>query len=107
MVFECAVEKGVATVWQGSALECRNSNDEIILLHSRFNNGTSSSCSSEAVVGMSIGVENDLYISQLVVRIKDGMTNREVKCFRDSGNEADLIGQQNITIGMMLYCKSM
>ena len=105
LVFECTVEGGVATVWQGYVLECDNSNDKIVLLHSRFNTGTSSSCSSEAVVGMSIRVENNLYISQLVVRIKDGMNKLKVKCVRDDGNGingTDLIGQQNITIGMML-----
>ena len=101
LIFECAVEGGVATIWQGIALECDISYDEIVLLHSRFNTSTSSSCSSEAVVGMSIGVENNLYISQLVVRVKDRMNMRQVKCVRDDGNRADLIRQQNITIGMM------
>ena len=100
LIFECAVEGRVATVWQEIALEFDNSYDEIVFFHSRFNTSTSSSCSNEAVVGMSIGVENNLYISQLVVRIKDRMNMSQVKCVRDDGNRADLIGQQNFTIGI-------
>ena len=31
---------GSGTVWRGKAFSCENSNDEIVLLHSRFMNGT-------------------------------------------------------------------
>ena len=36
--FECTIQSGLggATVWKGSALDCIKSNNEIVLLHSRF-----------------------------------------------------------------------
>ena len=50
--FECTAVGGVATLWQGSALDCEN--NEIILVHdSRFENRTVV-CNSRALVGQGL-----------------------------------------------------
>ena len=52
LVFECSVIGGGSTVWNGTAFDCENSDNEILLLHSRFNaSNFTDSCNEDAVVG--------------------------------------------------------
>ena len=68
LTFECTVMGGLGTVWRGTAFSCENSNDEIVLLHSQFVNGTLGTCNNGTIVGQDIRVENDTYYtSQLSV----------------------------------------
>ena len=70
MTYECTVkgDAGGATVWQGTAFDCRS--NEIALLHSRYtslDSGTFGVCNNGAIVAKSTGVENNCYTSQLTI----------------------------------------
>ena len=73
------------TVWQGSAFDCPGSN-EITLLHNRFTSqeGAYGECNNGDIVAKSLGVEGDLYTSQLSVRVSAATTGKNIECLRDS-----------------------
>ena len=93
--FECSVLGGLATVFQGNALNCGATNDEITLLHSRFNttSGTDGSCNDGAIVARSVNVESNCYTSTLnVTFISPTLIGRMIKCIKDDGTTSILIG---------------
>ena len=82
------------TVWQGSAFDCRNSHNEMSLLHSRFNlpGGTNGTCNDGAIVGQSLRVKNNFYTSQLKVKFSPRLIGKTVECHYDNGTVATSIG---------------
>ena len=97
LTYECSVEGGSATVWQGSAFECSNSGDEIVLLHSRFTSGDHKTCNSGAIVGRSLRVEDNYYTSQLIVTVSPELIGRNISCAYDSDdNEEVTVGNTSI-----------
>ena len=89
MTYECTVVGRGATVWKGSIFDCMSSNNEIILLHDRFSStvGTKGTCNNEAIVGKSVGVEDNHYTSQLnITAVKAGMIGKTVECIHDLYN---------------------
>ena len=93
--FECSVVGGTATVFQGNALNCGATSDEITLLHSRFNttSGTDGSCNDGAIVAQSVNVESNCYTSTLnVTFISPTLIGRMIKCIKDDGTTSTLIG---------------
>ena len=94
-VFECTVLGGSATVFQGSALSCGASSNEIPLLHSRFNatNGTNGFCNNGAIVAQSVSGENNCYTSSLnVTYISSMLIGRMIECSQDNGITSTIIG---------------
>ena len=87
LTYECTVEGAGATVWKGSAFNCRSANDGITLLHSRFDlsGGTDGECNNGAIVGRSLRVEDNYYTSLLSVTITPDMTGRSITCIHDNG----------------------
>ena len=85
LVFECSVQGGVATVWQGSIFDCGHGVHSIRLRHSKFNlqqsaRGECNNRLSQPIVAQSIGVFNGTYISQLNVTVTEAMNNMTVEC---------------------------
>ena len=82
---------GGATVWKGTAFS--NCDNEITLLHRRFENGTFEECNNGAITGRSIRVKNNncsngedcLYVSQLEIIINSEMLGKNIKCLYDNG----------------------
>ena len=93
-IYECTVLGGGTTVWQGSALNCENTVNTILLLHSRFtsDDGTSSTCNNGDIVGQSLRFENGLYTSQLKVKVRPDLIGRTVECHYDNGTAVTTIG---------------
>jgi hypothetical protein len=94
-MFECSIPEGTATVFQGSALNCDETSDEISLLHNRFNttSGTSGTCNDGVIVAKSVTVESNCYTSTLnITFIGPDMTGRTIKCLKDDGVISTLIG---------------
>ena len=93
LVFECNVTGNGSTVFEGSFFECSN---EVILLHSRYVNGTTAMCNNQ-LLALSNGVVNNTYISRLQLRLSD-YTNigKTVTCIHDNGKEASVIGNYKI-----------
>ena len=83
--FLCSVSDGAATVWKGSIFSCPNSQNEILLRHSRFEDGPgiSGTCNDGEVIAYSIESTNNSYISQLNVTISPEMQNGTVECIQD------------------------
>ena len=93
--FECSVVGPGSTVWRGSGFrDCTN--NRITLFHSQFTGGTVGICNDGAIVGRSIGVENDCYTSQLNVFVSSDVIGTSVFCSYDDGlNEFD---RGNLTV---------
>ena len=97
---ECTVVGGAATDWRGSAFDCPIS--YIILLHSRFESGTSAMCNNGRIIGRSINTTSDSdgikYISQLIIQLDENGTldGRTVECAQDNGIQITAIGTHTI-----------
>ena len=101
LVYECTVmgEPGGATVWTGSAFDCRS--NEITLLHRLFthSSGTSRECNNGSIVGRSLSVEGNLYTSQLNVTVTHDLAGKTILCVYDNmGNNATSNIQLSIKI---------
>ena len=84
-VFRCTVDGGVATVWQGSALE-NCSDGSVILRHSQFDAGytINETCgTSGQVIGQTLSAENGSYTSQLTINITQQIIGSRVICATD------------------------
>ena len=94
----------MSTVWKGSAFECPSSNNEVILLHSRYSSSNSSaSCNyngSVTIVVQIVGVSGNTYTSQVTIRdsaIKSDLIGKTVECVRDNGSAAEVVMSYFIT----------
>ena len=85
LTYECTVMGEVATIWTGSALHCTSTNNEIVLLHSRFGNGQLNSCRYGAIVASSLSVEDNNYTSQLNVTVTPDIAGKTIECASDNG----------------------
>ena len=111
MTFECSL-MGSITVWEGTAFHCENSGNEIILLHSKFNDegGTHATCNNGAIKGRSLRTEGRTYTSQLVVSVSSEMILGEsIVCSADDGTDGTQVGGVTLatTTGQLnLFCHS-
>ena len=104
LTFNCSVHGQGTTVWKGSALECTSSNNEIVLLHSRYNttNGVKVICSDGNLVlhAESLSVENGYYTSQINVQVNSELTRTTltIDCFHDDGAKEELVESYSVAI---------
>ena len=100
LTFECTVmadQLGGLTLWEGTALNCESTQNEIRLLHSRYSEGRAYSCNGGAVEGRGLRVEGHAYTSQLVVNVSTEMIGRGIQCVYDDGTITHLVGMATIT----------
>ena len=90
VAYECTVCGEGATVWSGSLFDCAN--DEIILRHGKFDNGTTAGeCNNGAVTAHSIGVldtyinNSRCFLSLLNVSMNTDANNKTVMCLHVNG----------------------
>ena len=102
LTFSCTVLGGVATLWKGTAFDCTERDNEILLRHGKFADpeGTSGGCNLGAIVGTSVQVEGtDCYTSQLSVNISDGLNNKTVGCILNSDSGMPIvIGETSLSV---------
>lgn len=92
MIFECEVSgNAIATVWSGTAIMCPATNNEIVLLHSRFNNTTSCSNGNNIITGEIIEANGNNYVSQLNITVIPFLIGKTVKCSRDDGEQSFVV----------------
>ena len=94
ITFECSILGGTATVFQGSALSCGATSNEISLLHNRFDttSGTNGSCNNGIIVARSNRIESNCYTSTVnVMFISPSLIGRTIKCIKDDGITSTLI----------------
>ena len=93
LTYTCTIAGGEVTIWGGSAFDCEE--NEIILDHREFNNGTSGKCNDGAIVGQSVDINGTCYTSQLNVTVSKGLNNKTVNCSSDS---VMYIGESQINV---------
>ena len=109
-IYECTVvgDLGGITVWQGTAFNCEVGADSISLLHSQFvsEGGAFGNCNGRAIRGRSLRIENNRYISQLVVTLSSDMNGETIECVHDNGRKRTLIGNYSINLitGITMMC---
>ena len=96
--FTCTTIGVGATVWQGSAFQCPSRN--IILRHNLYltDHGTVNTCNNGAIVGYSLGILDNHYISQLNVTVDSSMAGQIIQCVYDDGTTSHIIGTHTINI---------
>ena len=103
--YECTVLSGFggATVWKGSAFDCTTSDNEIVLLHSRFQQDarTHKTCNNGSITGEAIKVEENYYTSQLHVTVSLDMIGKSIECANDGVTM--IIGSSIVTITKGMY----
>ena len=101
-IYECTVVGGLGgiTVWRGTAFNCEISLDSINLLHSQFvsEEGAFGNCNDGAIKGKSLRIENNRYISQLIVTLSSDMSGETIECDYDNGRTTTPIGNFSIDL---------
>ena len=97
LVLECSNEKTMKlTVFQGDLLNCSSKDNEIPLLHSRFNSsiGTNGTCNNNMVLGQSLPIEvsRSCYISLLCIMVTPDVVGKTITCASDDGIATNTIG---------------
>ena len=75
-------------MWKGSAFDCAMSDNEIVLLHSRFEQDTHrthKTCNNGTIAGEAIKVEESYYTSQLHVTVGLDVIGESIECANDDG----------------------
>ena len=108
LLYECTTIGTGTTVWKGSAFQCSGNGNSVLLSHRSFSSGTMDTCNHGAIVGQSVRVVNNCYISRLNVTIDASMNGQTIKCFYHNGSREIEIGSETITIrtGIVLNTKS-
>ena len=99
VTFECSVIGRGSTVFLGSAFDCKNSRNEIRLLHNRYNRttGTNGTCNNGAIMGHSLRFEDNHYISQLHITVSYDLVGT-VECIHDNGTTTKTVGNYSIPL---------
>ena len=75
---------GSGTVWKGTAFNCVERNNEILLIHRRFGlDGAFGTCNNGTIIAQGIGVENDSYTSQLSIIVSSDVIGKSIECVYD------------------------
>ena len=84
---------------------CTMTNNEIVLLHSRFNNGSESTgtCNNGSIVGEIIELNGNNYTSQLNITFDPFLIGKTVECVSDDGENTISVANYTIIndIGML------
>ena len=101
LVLECSTEGPGSTVFNGNLLNCSNTQNDIVLLHSRFNlsTGNLTVCNSGKILGYKLAVHDsgNCYTSLLCVMVSPDMAGKTTTCVHDNGETATQIGNYSIT----------
>ena len=75
---------GGITVWKGTAFNCSQRDNEIALLHGRFQ--SEKTCNNETIIGRGIRVENNSsFTSLLNVTVTPDVIGESIECVHDNG----------------------
>jgi predicted RNA-binding Zn-ribbon protein involved in translation (DUF1610 family) len=97
LIFTCTTQGGTRTDWRGTAFDCPNIGNQIILRHNNFNSSESVQCSAGSIVGRPLNAIGDCYTSQLIVTVVAGLNNKTVQCTHTSDTAVSaLIGSVTI-----------
>ena len=85
--YECTIAtEGGATIWRGTAIDCPEIDDEIILYNHPQEFSERRSCYSRPITAYGVRIEVSSYISRLNITVSDlSMDNRSVQCIYSNG----------------------
>ena len=97
VVYRCNVRGVGNTQWHGSAFDCAT--NDVILRHNRYTElgGVMGECNNGIITGNSIGVENDIYVSEIRVDVVEGLLGGSISCTHNEQTRFTPIGTANIT----------
>ena len=98
LTFTCTAVGPGSTLWEGSAFECNENGDGILLRHERFATGVSGTCNNGAIVGRSLEVVDDCYTSQLNVTVSSDLNNKTLVCTNSGNAGVNTIGSTALSI---------
>ena len=87
-----------ATIWNGTALLCPLSANEIRLRHSQFQSGITRGCNNGTAVGRSISSQNSVYTSQLSISVTSQIIGRSVQCIYDDTLRRTIVGSASLRV---------
>ena len=125
LTFNCTIVGGGVTQWNGTAFDCTNTLNEILLLHDNFNTpeGANKRCNNGQIRGSSLSVNDNCYTSQLSVTTSAALNNKTIRCIHNnelgemlpigdrfltiiSGNKVRYVWQENgFAVSMYTYAK--
>ena len=100
LTYECTIESGTgvtSTLWNGTAFDCPDTENQINLLHTRKFTGIRG-CSYGAILGQGVRVMGNRYTSQLNITVDSYMEGKSVACFHKNGSSSTLIGNLPVII---------
>lgn len=100
LTFECTTVGFDQTLWKGTAFNCDNRGDQIILLNSAFSSGGTGSRGTcgDNLVAQGIKVDDKCHTSQLNITItSSGLNQTSIECMYSS-NEVNTIGKTVLTL---------
>ena len=106
-IYNCTVVGEGSTVWTGSAFDCPDSNDSIILRHHQFSTDNTTAqgmCNNGSIIGRGVSVDGDCFTSQLYVKfsVTLNLEGENVICIYKNGSHELIVGNTTIRFGMIL-----
>ena len=97
--FICVVDGTGFTYWSGTAFDCSNNGNEILLRHSQYSSGASiASCNAGAITAQGLpNVTNNQYTSLLNVSVATSFNSATIICSHD-GDERVVVGTAKLTV---------
>ena len=104
LTFNCTAVGLGSTLWIGTAFDCIDGGNEILLRHNGFiTGGISGTCNNGAIVGRSLEVVDNCYTSQLNVTISSNLNNKTVECIYNGNAGTITIGSPTLTVVEGVY----
>ena len=100
LIFICTVVGPGVTVWRGTAFDCSNQNNEILLRHSQFTIDTAFiTCNDDAISGRGLqNVTNGQFTSQLNFTVSADNNGKTVECGHNDGTTTSRVGINTVTV---------
>ena len=94
--FTCTIVGSGVTQWDGTAFDCTNTANEILLLHDNYPNDANGRCNGGQITGKSLSVENNCYTSLLSVSTSAALNNKSIRC--NEVGQMVSIGERVLTV---------
>ena len=104
LTFNCTAVGLGSTLWIGTAFDCTDRGNEILLRHRRFTTGgVNGTCNNGAIVGRSLEVVDNCYTSQLNVTVSSNLNNKTIVCVYNGNAGSITIGSPTLTVVEGVY----
>ena len=106
MTFLCNTIGPGFTVFQGSALDCEETNHAIVLFHNRFDGprGANGTCNDGDIMGHIFRVKDSYYTSEINVTVSSSLIGKTIRCSHDNGTAVEVVGSYSFTSGKVEAC---